>query len=445
MSTGIRFLVHFVFLYTCVEGFIVNLTYPSVVAYLVKDVVLMFIYVAMVTEQRPSAGSIKRIGGALFVYCAVMAFFLIMPTRVSLLSALVGLKQRLFYIPLIYIAYFYMRTEQDLFRLIKILTWCAIPTAGFGIFLYFAGPQALRAMGGNYSAIHYTISGASGISAWRVPGTFTSPGQFGMYLLMQAVLMTGILFVPTVPKRTRLVVMIATVVTLGAMLVSGSRAPLVIYILCIGVGLAAMGRLGRIGMAALALYIAGTVAFTYFGGGVEDRVGSILSEENYQRVRSTAFGQLFYERMLDEPLGVGLGSATIAGRHFTNFAQIVFVESYFGVIAVETGVFGFIALVFLLVQVMFLLFRDRRMMRRVAVGPIWFFIVVVVFEVIALMPAAAMIDSAPGNLYFWFMIGLAVRMADLARAQAAAPSAANASQPGVAPPVAFHSPWSAYR
>jgi hypothetical protein len=445
MSKGVRFLVHFAFFYTCIEGFIVNVTYPSVVAYLVKDVILLFIYVALVSEQRPSSGSMKRIGGALFLFCAVMAFFLIMPTRVSLLAALVGLKQRLFYIPLVYVAYFYLRTEEDLYRLIRILAWCAIPTAGFGVYLFFSGPQALQAMGGNYSAIHYTISGASGISAWRVPGTFTSPGQFGLYLLMQSVLMTGVLFVPGVSRRLRLLTMVALAISLGAMLVSGSRAPLIIYVLCIGVGLAAMGRLGRLGMAALIMYAAGTVAFTYFGGGVEDRVGSILSEENYDRVRATAFGQLFYERMIEEPLGLGLGVATIAGRHFTDWTKLVFVESYFGVVAVETGVFGFIALAFMLIKIVALLLGDRRVMKRVIWGPIWFFIVCLVLEVIALMPSAAMIDSAPGNIYFWFLIGLAIRMADIARLQAAGSNTAYSPQPVAVPQFAFQSPWSAHR
>ncbi len=443
MSSSVRFLVHFAFFYTCIEGFIVNLTYPSVIAYLVKDVVLLFIYLAMVTERRPSTGSMKKLVGALFVFCGVMAFFLIMPTRVSLMASLVALKQRLFYIPLMYVAYFYLRTEDDFFRLTRVLAWCAIPTAGFGIYLFFAGPEALQAMGGTYSAIHYTISGASGISNWRVPGTFTSSGQFALYLLMQSVIMTAILFVPSAPKRLRLLAIIALAASLGAMLVSGTRGPLIVYILCVGVGLAYMGRLGRLGMAALVMYAAGAVAFTYFGGGVEDRVGSILSEENYQRVRTVAFGQLFYERMLDEPLGLGLGVATIAGRHFTDWTKLVFVESYFGVIAVETGVFGFIALMFLLMKTIFVLLGDRRVVKQMTWGPIWFFITVLIFEIIALMPSASIIDSAPGNMYFWFLLGLAIRLGDLARAQLAAPGAAYQLPLAGAPPFAFQSPWSA--
>jgi hypothetical protein len=36
-------------------------------------------------------------------------------------------------------------------------------------------------------------------------------------------------------------------------------------------------------------------------------------------------------KLLENPLGSGLGLATIGARHFTEFSQLVFTESYLGI------------------------------------------------------------------------------------------------------------------
>lgn len=439
MSSMVRFLVHVAFVYTAVEGFIVNLTYPNVVAYLVKDVAIMLAYVVLLTEHRPSIGSLRKLGPPILAFSLVMVFFMLMPTTVSTVSALVALKQRLFYIPLMYLGYFYTRTESDAFGLARLFAWTTIPIALFGIYLFFAGPNALRDLGGNYSAIVYSTVGAAGLAFWRVPGTFTSPGQYSLYLLIHVTMLTGILFVPGLQRRFKLVVASALVLALVALLASGSRMPLVVYVLCVGLGLLYMGRLTRLGIAALSIYAVLAIAFTYFGGGVQDRVGSVLSQENYERFRNTAFGQVFYDEMMTEPMGYGLGSATIAGRHFTEFAKLVFVESYFGVVAVETGILGLMAIVWLMARAALLIVGSRFVVKRALWSPLWFFLALLILEMIALMPSSTMIDSAPGNLYFWFLLGMVVRLVDMEhirRLWADAPQAARAAS--LAPHYAFH-------
>src|SRR5436190_19983500 len=112
MSSAARALVHFCFAYTCVEGFVVNLTYPNVPFYLVKDVVILMLYVFLMTEQRSPARGLRRISSPIMIFTGVMMFFLVIPTPVTLLAEFVALKQRLFYIPLMYVAYLYVQTEQ---------------------------------------------------------------------------------------------------------------------------------------------------------------------------------------------------------------------------------------------------------------------------------------------------------------------------------------------
>jgi hypothetical protein len=191
-----------------------------------------------------------------------------------------------------------------------------------------------------------------------------------------------------------------------------------------------MGRLTRLGAAALVLYGVMTLLFTYLGSGVEDRVGSIVSQENIDRFRATAFGQLFYAHLLDTPLGVGLGSATIAGRHFTDFSKMIFVESYLGVIVAETGILGLIAWCWLILRIVLLLLANRLVVKTAPWSPLWYFATALILQIIAFMPTSTVVDSAPGNMYFWFLIGVVVRLADHQRVRvaAAAPAAAWASR-----------------
>jgi hypothetical protein len=92
----------------------------------------------------------------------------------------------------------------------------------------------------------------------------------------------------------------------------------------------------------------------------------------------------------------------------------------------------------------FLLLGNRLLVKRAAWSPLWFLLVMLILEIIALMPSNTMIDSAPGNMYFWFLLGMVVRMADLQRAHLATASAA--PQPyrvPAAPLFAFDRPRSA--
>jgi hypothetical protein len=142
-------------------------------------------------------------------------------------------------------------------------------------------------------------------------------------------------------------------------------------------------------------------------------------------------------------MGLGIGIATIAGRHFTDFTKLVFVESYFGVIAVETGILGLGVTLWLMIRTAHLLIRDRVLVRSAPWSPVWFFIVLLILAIIGFMPSSTMIDSAPGNMYFWFLIGAAVRLADLQRAKLSAPAAAQA-QPAalLTPQFSFDAPRS---
>lgn len=430
--SSVRTLTYLIFAYTTIEGLVINISYPSTLPFIYKDILIVLAYFALTTEARGGTGSLQRITTPLAGFAVVTCFFLAIPSPVSLLGELVAVKQRLFYIPLVWVGYHFVRDDRDFLALIKLMAWTAIPAALFGIYLYFVGLVGLTSLGANYSAVFNSTAGEHNISFWRVPGTFTSPGQYGMFLMTNAVLFVGVLFTKGIGRRQHTLTVVALVIMLGALMVSGSRTPLLLFMVCSVAMLAVTGRLTGIGLWAGGLYGVFAVGFTYLGGGVQDRVGSIASWEHVERFNATMYGQLFWPLLQQSPMGFGLGRATIGSRHFTEWSNIMLVESYFGIIVAETGIIGFGAFLWAILTIVVVLLGCRRVMARAASNVLWYSAALLVLAIAALMPISTTIDAAPGNLYFWFFLGTSVKLYDLERARLR-----GQSDPAGAPPLAY--------
>ncbi|MDQ3069289.1 MAG: hypothetical protein M3R55_06130 [Acidobacteriota bacterium] len=435
-----RKLVYFILLYTCVEGLVINVTFPSKLGYVLKDALLMASYALMFADNDgKNFGSTGRVMPALVLFGVVQTFYLLVPSDLPIIAQLTGLKMRLLYIPVTLIAYRMIRTQQDLYRLGAVLVLAAIPVSIFGIYLYFAGPGALIAIGGSYSAV---ITSTTGV--WRVPGTFNSPGQYGLYLTFNCILAMALLLTPGFTARWRGIFWAGLAVMLVATLASGSRSPLVLTLACGGILLVTLRRLGRMFTMAVAMYVVFAVGFSTLGAGVEDRVGSLASYEHIERFNRTYFGQLFIPKMLETPMGLGLGVATIGARHFTEFNQIILVESYFGIIALETGIIGFVIFFWASAGILMFLVKARPIMRLAESAPAWHALSIFVLMVVLLSPVSTPLDAAPGNIYFWLSLGVVAKLYDLERWRLAAElphseDAVQGWQPQLAAqPVAMH-------
>ena len=417
MSRLMRSLVHFTFFYTCVEGLVINVLYPATLPFIYKDIVLVVIYAGVllpnldrVISPSPLA---TRLNGMLVLFAGILAIYLIVPSSVNMMSELVAIKQRLFYVPLIVVGWFFLRSFDDLKWLVGAMAVYAIGVSLFGVYLFFTGPEGLHHLGADYSAIFYTPVGPSHTSDWRVPGTFTSAGQYGAYLMANLIFVGGLLMTPKLERRLRIVGIVAVVSLVLAMLVSGSRAPLVLGTAGVGLIAIASGRLSRGAMWALLLYGIFAYGFVVFGPGVQDRIGSIAASENLVRFQRTYFGQLFLPSLFANPLGSGLGLATIGARHFAELYQVVLVESYLGILAVETGWPGLISFILVELAILQVVVSQRRVMAASPYGMLWLALAVYVVLTILILPVSTAIDSAPSNFYFWFSIGALIRLVEL--------------------------------
>lgn len=417
MSPIIRFLVHFAFFYTCVEGLVINILYPARLPFIYKDLVLLVIYVGVllpnlekVLNPPPLANAIH---GALAVFIGMLLIYLLIPSRMNLMSELVAVKQRIFYVPLIAVAYYFVRTGEDVKRLLTALAVYAIGVSLFGIYLFFAGPAGLQRIGASYSAVFYTPAGASQVTVWRVPGTFTSAGQYGAYLSFSAIVTAALVMLPRAARLARIVGAVALVLVILAMLGSGSRASIVVASAGVALAVIMSGRVARIGVWGIAAYAILAYGFVVLGPGVQDRFDSIASAEHIERFQRTYFGQLFLWSLIENPLGVGLGVATIGARHFTEWSEVVLMESYLGILAVETGWPGLIAFLLVIATVVALVLKPRTVMTRAPDGPLWFGLGAWVIVSVLLLPVSTGIDHSPSNFYFWFAIGVLIRLVEL--------------------------------
>ncbi len=411
--SNLRGLSYLIFIYTCVEGLVINILYPNTLPFIFKDFGIIAAYLALMMDSRGNSGSLRKLAPAFTAFTLLTFLFLFMPSPVSVFGMLVAVKQRLLYIPLAYVGYHFLRDERDYFSLMRVLAITSIPVSLFGVYLYFVGPVGLTSIGAKYSAIIGSTAGSHGIAFWRVPSTFNSPGQFGIFLLSIGAAMLGVLFGKGASAKLRSLTIAALVVLLAALMVSGSRTPLLILVAIAALMLIMTGRLGGIGVAAAGSYVVFAVAFSYFGGGVEDRVGSIASWEHVERFRDTYFGQLFLQFLKESPMGFGLGRATLGARHFNQWQNVLLVESYFGIIAAEMGVLGLAVFSWMIAATLMLLWKMRRTMVSSPLYVNWLSLALLLASIVGLLPVGTPIDASPGNLYFWFFLGLIVKMYDL--------------------------------
>lgn len=433
MSKKARYLVHFIFFYTCIEGLVINIEYPSKLPFIYKDVLILILYLMVFLSARNKqmlhSPAINKVVPALLAFSMVMGVYMLMPGTHPL-GGLVALKQRLFYIPLLGIGYIFVRSEEDLGQLLKLMVVCAIGVSLFGIYLYFRGPDGLRALGATYSAEIKTPAfreAASESVYWRVPSTFNSPGQYGNYLFFNSLIAIALLMTKVLTKKWKVVTAASLALMILAILGSGSRSPIVMLSASVVFLLLLSRQLKRVVAGFFVTYVVLVFGFTFFGAGVEDRFASILSYEQIERFQGTYFGQLFLPALMKDPLGTGLGCATIGARHLSDLNQpismgsnvnrseqnFLLTESYFGILAIETGMFGLVTFLWVCVVIGLLLFKSRKLIRSSPLALPVFALTIYVLFTLLVLPVSTAIDHAPMNLYFWFPIGVVVKIAEI--------------------------------
>ena len=104
---------------------------------------------------------------------------------------------------------------------------------------------------------------------------------------------------------------------------------------------------------------------------------------------------------------------TIGARHFAELFEVVLVESYLGILAVESGWPGLLSFLAVELAIIAVIVKQYRVMASSPFAFLWLSLAAYVGLTIAILPVSTGIDHAPTNFYFWFAVGAIIRLAEI--------------------------------
>lgn len=338
------------------------------------------------------------------------------PSVPNALTALIGAKVWLLYMPMLFVGYHLLRDTKDLERLLKVMTLSALLPALLGLVeavLFYTGHEhaVLNLYGQGAAAATQDFAGlaygAEGRVLRRVPSTFTFFVQyFGFLLVISAVSWAwwrGFLYET---GRRRLGAAMWALIVLAAFL-SGSRnaylaIPLVLA-LTIFLGRRALPRRRGVRLSALTAAATGAVL-----------LGLGLLQTVFHLVTISLTGLLLpaLDKVATGPLigGLGTGTNTLAARITDASLLDTRVESWLLKGLVELGIVGLVLVVALLAQILSRTIRSHLRLRDHR-------LVVVSSALLALLLVLVLntlkgftLDLDPVNVYFWLLVGVMAKL-----------------------------------
>ena len=408
------------FLYVPVSGYITLMMYPAKYPLLFKD--LLFVipaYLGFALWILSGRRTPLRVPASVVVLLSSLAALVVVhvfnPSTLNFLTALIGAKVWLFYLPLVFLGSALIETRDDFTRVCKILTlvsWIPVSVGILQVLLTIAngyvptmeafyGPVAASATQG-FSRFEF------GGSLFRIPSTFTFVAQyFGYLMFMMVPSYVLIRLGPTAAWRTFARVSFASIVL--AALFSGQRAAFVFLPL----QLFLLFAIDRQPKALFSLVI--TVPVLSFVGFSVLGISPWMLFDTLDFLLRLYGETVVYQGLVDAfdktLLGLGAGMNTGPARHGFGGVEVApFIENYYAKAVVELGVLGLVILVLLFAAVIFRGFRsirqiEDRELRSAAAAILAFLITMIVTSL-----KGWYLDLDPVNVYFWLFAGILFKL-----------------------------------
>jgi len=344
----------------------------NMMIYFGKDILALVIYLSYFRARRQQ-GLEKfrppfRIALLLFVWFGLIQVF--NPSSRSILYGILGMKVDFIYMPLVYIGYALLESEEDLYRFFSYLSALFMIVAGLGLAQSIVGPTFL-----NPSRIQedirdlstlYRTAPISGLVAYRPTSVFVSASRFGDFLVMSWMVSLGIGgYLLLRSRRGRALTFTTVGVIAAASLMSASRG---VFMWNSGTALVivagflwgapwrqreALRVMRAIQRTALMVGCGLILLLTIFPKELGSRL-AIYSEtlmpnsptsELVHRTQTYPWQQLSYAFMYpDWPYGYGLGTCTLGVQYVTRIMHAqsmnMGVESGYGNLLLELGIVG---------------------------------------------------------------------------------------------------------
>src|SRR3984893_4013713 len=224
-----------VFVLMVFEGALRKWAFPSAQAqlYLVKDVILLAVYVGFMLDSRKNLPSPKGVGlikivlGIGFVFGCIEVFN---PNSPSILVGLMGVKTYFLYPPVAFILPYAIKSREHLFVLIRRYLIMAIPVAVLGFVQIMAGPgSSLNTYVSHSEDSEAVLSYFGEENIVRTSGTFSYISGYTAFLGFIGFLAIGYNMTRGWRLKKNMAPVLALALVIGAMFTTGARAP--VYIL----------------------------------------------------------------------------------------------------------------------------------------------------------------------------------------------------------------------
>jgi hypothetical protein len=421
--------------------------------YFAKDILVGLVYASFLIEVRRK--HLKLFRSAFFPFLWLFVWFgavqIFNQNSPHLLYGLLGFKLYFYYIPLMFVSYALIRTDEDLrkFLLVNISLAGVISAIGIAQAILghsFLNPTNLAPELKDLGELDRTSPITHQVLSLPT-AVFVSSGRFGFYILV-AVIMTCGAAAYLLLSTSKYHKWVFTVIALvgGASIFSGSRGSVTfggasVIILSIGFMWGAPWRwqqahrmVKAIRNGILVLAIGFTLIFVIFPKEIAPRIAfyteSLNPNSDASEVGNRAWSYPIRNLLgaLSEPnwiVGSGIGTASLGGQYVAKLIGRppldIWVEEGYGVLIVEMGIAGpFIWLLWTgaLVWCGFTVMRRLRQTRFFPIAfAMWWYIFVLLFPLT--YGGMSAYQNFVTNMYLWLFVGILFRFPEM---QAAVPS-----------------------
>jgi hypothetical protein len=451
--------VYFFLTWLLFEDFARKFLGNDMAIYFGKDFLVTIVYIAFFIAWRDKKVATFRlpfrVPVLLFVWFGVMQVF--NPGSTSVWYGLMGFKIFFLYVPLVFVGYALLETEQDVRRFFFINLALIFSIVSLGIAQSIVGPRFLnpehQADDLKLLSGLYRVSPITGLIAYRPTSVFVSAGRYADFTLVAWLLVLGFSgYLLLRYKKGRNFAFATVVVTASGAFLTASRGAVMWTIINGSATLVAFIwgapwrerealRSFRVVQRALVAVVLGIVLLSItFPDAFLSRLAiyqetldpssaaSELGNRTWDYPLQNFMGAFNYPRW---PVGYGIGTTALGGQYVARFFHVVppviGVESGFGTLVVEMGIAG---LIFWLVMAFAILFAAWRVVKKLRGSPFFPVGFVIFWYALVLLLPLTFAGMQPYedfllNAYFWLLLGILFRLPSIKLASTVPVPAAN--------------------
>jgi hypothetical protein len=415
--------------------------------YFAKDILVGVVYLSFfIAYRRKQATSFRPpflVPLLLFVWFGVLQVF--NPASTSLIFGVLGLKLFFCYVPLLFVGYALLNSEEQLRRFFFVNIVLVLIIASLGIAQSILGHTFLNperpAEEIRELSTNYRVSPVSGLLSYRPTSVFVSTGRFANFMLVSLILVVGFLgYLLLRHRKGRHLAFVALMLVSSAIVLGAARGILLwsvgsVLVFAVAFVWGAPWRqrevirvFRTVQRAALGISLGLGLLFFAFPEALLSRVAfytetlspgeaSQLQSRSWDYPLSNFLGAFGYERW---PYGYGIGTLSLGTQYVSRIFHVkpptIGVESGFGTIVLEMGVGGLILWFVMSFAILFAAWRVVKKLR----GSVWFPLAFVIFWYAGLLLIPMTFTGMQPyqdfvlNAYLWLLLGILFRLPTLA-------------------------------